>query len=59
MSKYKKIAYARYLSLLTIISLILVFDISVLVIIILNIILDKKISIRLQQVDIVNRLVNQ
>ena len=59
MSKYKKIAYARYLSLLTIISLILVFNISVLVIIILNIILDKKISIRLQQVDIVNRLVNQ
>lgn len=57
-SKYKKVSYARYLSLLTIISLVLVFNISVLVIILLNIILDKKISIRLQQVDIVNKLVN-
>lgn len=58
-SKYKKVSYARYLTILTLILLLVVFNIAVLAIIILNIILDKKISIRLQQVDIVNRLVNQ
>lgn len=59
MSKYKKVSYARYLTLITILSLVLIFNITTLVIIIFNIVLDKKISIRLQQIDIVNRLVSQ
>lgn len=58
-SKYRKISYARYLTLITIISLVYIFNITVLTIIVLNVILDKKINIRLQQIDIVNRLVNQ
>ena len=57
-SKYKKISYARYMSLATIITLVLSFKIAILFIILLNIILEKRINIRVRQNYILDNLMN-
>lgn len=57
-SKYQKISYARILSLITVVLLVLIFKITTLTIIILNLILDKKIDIRIKQILIVDNYVN-
>jgi len=57
-SKYKKISYARYMSLATIIALVLAFKIAILFIILFNIILEKRINIRVRQNYILDNLMN-
>lgn len=57
-SKYQKISYARMLSLIVIILLVFMFKATTLAIVILNLILDKKIDIRIKQMLIVNNYVN-
>ena len=58
LSKYKKISYARYMSLVTILIVVLVFKIAVLFIIVFNIVLDKRINIRVRQGYILDNLIN-
>ena len=57
-SKYKKISYVRYMSLATMITLVLAFKIAVLFIILFNIILEKRINIRVRQNYILDNLMN-
>ncbi|MEG1312278.1 MAG: DUF2232 domain-containing protein [Romboutsia sp.] len=54
LSKYQKVSYARLLSLITIILLISLFKITTILIVILNIILDKRVNIRLKQISIID-----
>ena len=56
-SKYKKILYARILSILCLIMLLVAFDITVISLIIVNIVLDYKIKIRKKQKNIVDRYI--
>ncbi|WP_042274960.1 DUF2232 domain-containing protein [[Clostridium] dakarense] len=57
-SKYQNISYARILSLITVVLLVLMFKVTTLAIVILNLILDKKIDIRIKQILIVDNYVN-
>ncbi|MEF9991683.1 MAG: DUF2232 domain-containing protein [Romboutsia sp.] len=57
-SKYEKIVYARILTLITIISLVLIFEITSIVLVTLGVILDLKINTRIQQINIVNNYVD-
>lgn len=54
LSKYQKILYARILSLITLILLIVFFKFTTTILIIIDIVLDKKINIRLKQIDIIS-----
>ncbi len=58
LSKYKKVSYARYMSLVTILILVLAFKIAILFIILFNIVLDKRIDIRVRQNYILDNLMN-
>ena len=58
LSKYQKVSYARILTVITVILLVLMFRITAITLIILNIILDKKINIRIRQTDIINSYAN-
>lgn len=57
-SKYKKISYARIMTLITILSLIFMFRITTVTLIILDIILNKRINIRVKQINIINSYAN-
>lgn len=56
--KYQKISYARIFTLITLISLIMVFKISAIILIIVDTLLDKKINIKVNQINIVNNYTN-
>ena len=56
LSKYQKVSYARYMSLVTI--LVLALKIAILFIILFNIVLDKRIDIRVRQNYILDNLMN-
>lgn len=58
LSKYQKVSYARYALLITILILVLAFKIAVLLIILFNIILDKRMDIRVRQNYILDNLMN-
>ena len=57
--KYNKVSYLRILSIVVFLSLIFSFKITTVVLVIINIILDKKIDIRIKQNIIVNNYVNK
>lgn len=56
-SKYQKVSYARFMSLVSIIILLLAFKIAIILIILFNIVLEKKIDIRLRQNYILDNLI--
>lgn len=58
LSKYQKVSYARYMSLVTILILVLALKIAILFIILSNIVLDKRIDIRVRQNYILDNLMN-
>lgn len=58
LSKYQKVSYARYALLITILILVLAFKIAVILIILFNIILDKRMDIRVRQNYILDNLMN-
>ena len=58
-SKYKKISYARIISLISLISLIIMFKITIGIIVICNIVLEKKINIRVVQNQLIDSLIKQ
>lgn len=58
LSKYQKVSYARYMSLGTILILLLAFKVAIILIILFNIVLDKKIDIRVRQNYILDNLMN-
>ncbi|WP_092926280.1 DUF2232 domain-containing protein [Romboutsia hominis] len=59
LSKNKKVAHIRILSILMLIALVLIFKITTFIIIIINIILDIKINIRNQQIGILNNILSR
>lgn len=58
LSKYQKISYARILTLVIITLLATMFKITAVILIIFNIILDTKINIRIEQINIINSYAN-
>lgn len=58
MSKYKKISYVRILLIAVTVSLILFFKLSAFILITFNIFLNKKIKIRLQQIQILDNYID-
>ncbi|MGL5330606.1 MAG: DUF2232 domain-containing protein, partial [Peptostreptococcaceae bacterium] len=59
LSKCKNIFYIRIISVISLIMLVFVFKLILSIIIILNIILDKKLNIRTKQISIVNNYVSK
>lgn len=57
-SKYQNIAYFRIVSIISLIMLILMFKLTTLILISINIILDKKIGIRRKQIMIIDNYIN-
>ena len=58
LSKYQKVSYARYMSLGTILILLLAFKVAIILIILFNTVLDKRIDIRVRQSYILDKLMN-
>lgn len=58
LSKYQKVSYARYMSLWTILILLLAFKVAIILIILFNTVLDKRIDIRVRQSYILDKLMN-
>lgn len=58
MSKYQNIFYVRITSIMVLIMLILMFKLTTLILILINIILDKKIDIRVKQIMIIDNYIN-
>lgn len=57
--KYNKISYLRIFSLITFLGLVLFFKVTTFILIILNLIIDKKISIRINQNVIIDNYINK
>lgn len=57
-SKYQNISYVRILSIIVLIMLISMFKLTILILVLINIILDKKIDIRLKQIMIIDNYIN-
>lgn len=57
-SKYRKIIYTRIMSIVVLLSLIYLFKTTTVILVVLNIILNKRINIRVKQIDIVNNYIN-
>ncbi len=57
-SKYQNISYVRIVSIISLIMLILMFKLTTLILISINIILDKKIDIRRKQIMIIDNYIN-
>ncbi len=58
LSKYQKVSYARYMSLGTILILLLAFKVAIILIILFNTVIDKRIDIRVRQSYILDKLMN-
>lgn len=58
LSKYQKVSYARYMSLGIILILLLAFKVAIILIILFNTVLDKRIDIRVRQSYILDKLMN-